>query len=166
MLINSELKKEYPWGDAEWKKRTEILANIIPAGVSVLDIGGGLCNLNKYLSDCKYISLDLKCWTNLTFEADFNKGQYPDVGKYQYLVCQGILEYMENPEDFLNRIKKYGNRLILTYLYRPKGQMEMHRNNNMDFDELAKLFEKAGWTKQMQRLMTTNHRIFYLSKNV
>ena len=44
---NDELKNKYPWGNQEWKERTLEIVKHIPTFMSVLDLGGGFCNLKK-----------------------------------------------------------------------------------------------------------------------
>jgi hypothetical protein len=118
MKINEELKKEYQWRpDAIWEKRMDQISKIIPEGTMVLDLGGGFCHLQERLKNCYYLSIDIKPWTDLTVVADLNEDEYPEleVSKFNYLVAQGIIEYIKDPADFLEKIKKYGDILLLTY---------------------------------------------------
>lgn len=128
----------------------------------VLDLGGGLGTLHNYLKDCNYVSIDLKKWTSNTIVADFNKNEYPNIGQYDYIICQGILEYIENPEYFLRRIRKYGKILIGSYWFNGTGKMG--RKNDLSLRELKDLFKKTGWDLVFISKFSNNQKIFFCSK--
>ena len=153
MKINKELIKEYPW-QKRWDKRTELIAKIIPEGISVLDLGGGFGNLYQYLIDCpRYISLDIKEWTDATIKADFNKGEFPDMyPEFQIIVCQGIIEYIERPAEFLESIKKYGSKLLIT------------RDNKVGMAEFKELLQNTGWEVIFSRSIIGSQKLFYCSR--
>lgn len=149
-----------------WDGRTRLIAKIIPEGVSVIDLGGGFGNLFRHLKNCQnYVSLDVKNWTDATIKADFNKGEFPDIKpEFQMIVCQGILEYIEKPEEFLNKIKKYGSRLLITY--RP---IAGHKDtgiykNSMSAIEAVKKIKGAGWEIIFSREIIGTQKLFYCSR--
>jgi hypothetical protein len=168
MKINEEIKDKFPWGAGrEWKERTQIIASIIPKGVSVLDLGGGFCHLKKYLSywqGLKYLSMDIEEWTDCTIKADFNKGEFPDRGEWQIIVCQGIIEYIKDPIYFLEKIKKYGETLIITYLDVRRGEAELRGRLNFtpiaDFEKVIEL----EWEIVMERKIKHGQKIYYCKK--
>lgn len=144
MEVNKEIGAKYPWGNKEWKTRTLKIARLIPAGSSLVDIGGGKGNLYKYLKAVRYFTIDNAPWTDETIVADFNKGEYPNLPTSQFVVAQGIIEYMEKPKEFLQAMKKYGDILIITYRTFP-GADKAH--GAWRFKAAPKLFEKTlGWT--------------------
>lgn len=157
MKINDEIKSEYPWGEnREWKKRTMAIAQIIPDGTSVLDLGGGFGNLTKYFSGV-YLSVDKRPWTDLTVVADFNKEEFPDIGTFNYLVAQGIMEYIEKPKEFLESIKKYGDILIITCRL---DIMKMEKN------QFISLLNEAKWKVVFGKYFSRLEVIFYCRKEV
>src|SRR6267154_6202992 len=86
IFSNGQLVNEFPWGAGKfWKERNDLIGTLIPNGADVLDLGGGFCRLAEYVTG-RYQSLDLKAWTNVTREADFNNGQFPDVGYFDKIV--------------------------------------------------------------------------------
>lgn len=140
------MENKYPWReDVEWTERTKTIAKLIHPYASVLDLGGGFQNLNKYLENAEYYSVDnFKCTKN-TIVADFNKGEFPDYitdGEVDYIVCQGILEYIEDPERFLREIKKYGKILLITYR---ESEGTPIKRNNFDFSGIRFFLDKEGW---------------------
>ena len=160
MKIN-EIKTEYPWGEMEWTERTKAVADIIrkdqTSFVSVVDLGGGLGNLYKYLYDGTiYTSIDLKQWTDQTIVADFNKAEFPDIDiriEPKYVVAQGVIEYIKRKGLFLKGIRKYGDTLILTYRTWSPAQWdeqkkELHKlgvKTRISYDDLKLLLKKSGW---------------------
>lgn len=162
MKINRKLKNKYPWPNVNWRRRCALVARAIPEGVSVLDIGGGFGNLFRFLKNCRYLSLDTDAWTDHTIKADFNKGQFPDMHpKFQIIVCQGILEYIDEPEKFLEKIKKYGDTMLLTYR---TGRTDPKQKNGFSFEELKNIIKEAGWDIIFQRPVARMQRFFYCRK--
>lgn len=158
-------EKEYPWKkDVFWKKRMEAVVKLIPFASAVVDLGGGYSHLEKQIEQkkCRYVSLDIEKWTDKTIKADFNKGEFPDAPFGETIVCQGILEYIEDPLNFLKRIKKYGRILILTYMV---GEIRMERKNNFEISELREKIIEAGWEINFDELIQKNERIFECLKN-
>lgn len=147
-------KLDYPWGEVEWTRRTKAIADFINKASAnrkqkVLDLGGGLGHLNKYIKNCDYLSMDLQEWTPATIVADFNKGEFPDITKQDILVVQGTLEYINDPVAFLKSIQKYGPLLILTYR-RWTPDREVMPRNRLSFDEVEKALADSGWTKERE----------------
>lgn len=164
MKINEKIKKEFPWGAGrEWKARTRAIAKAIPPRCSVLDLGGGFCHLLKYLEECpRYLSLDLKKWTDRTVEADFNAGSYPDLRlRYDVLVAQGIIEYLDDPAEFLERIQRYGSRLLITY--RPKECKRPEDSFRLSLAWLDKALRDAGWKVVFGKHLTPGEVLYYCS---
>lgn len=161
MKINDEIKNEYPWAEKKWTDRVKAVADIIrkdqTSFVSVVDLGGGLGELYKYLYDGTiYTSIDLKPWTDQTIVSDFNKDEYPDLGSFiepKYVVAQGIIEYIKNKRLFFKSIRKYGDTLILTYRIWSTRQREKLKTEHpkikvkeqISFDELKLILKKNGW---------------------
>lgn len=163
--MNQELAKQYPWGAENcWQKRSNKIAQIIPSNSSVLDLGGGFGHIKKYLVNCDYKSIDLQKWTEETIIANLNKGQFPDLGKFDYIVAQGILEYIEKPEIFLNKIKKYAPILLLTY--RLGGSNGKIKRNNLNFVQIRKLLNDTKWIVPFDKYVfekkgLKNEKIYY-----
>lgn len=162
LKINRKLKESYPW-KTHFRNRISIAAKAIPIGCSVLDIGGGFCNLYKYIKTDRYISLDLDSYTNMTVKADFNAGVFPDFKyEFQILACLGILEYIDDPANFLEKIKKYGATMILTYR---TGRTDLEKQKNgMEFSELEKIMVESGWMIIFKKPIGEKQMMFYCRK--
>lgn len=155
--INQAIADSYPWRKAvSWTKRTRTIAELIPGGHSVLDIGGGMGNLAKVLSGAThYLSIDNKPWTSHTIVADLNFS-FPDVvlpGPV-CIVAQGIIEYIRNPIVFLENLQKYGDTLILSY--RRPADAPMTRHCNVSFAMMHDFIKASGW-----KIEEINHTAFH-----
>jgi hypothetical protein len=155
-------KLKYPW-DIKWTARTIEVAKFIPDYASVVDLGGGLGEIYEYLKVPRYLSIDIERWNDHTIKANFNKGEFPDLGiKRQFVLCLGTLEYIIKPEEFLCKANQYANKMILTYRISSNGGME--RKNNFDFETLRKLIENSGWEIITEKRITGGDRLFFCSK--
>jgi hypothetical protein len=136
----------YPWGEAKvWNDRMEAVASLIPRGASVLDLGGGYEHLRQYADMSVYRAIDCYPATRETVVADFNNGQYPDMGQtFQILVVQGTIEYSKFPIAFLENVKKYSSHMILTYNDKGKGSSRVWRNEMTDRD-VRDYLSITGW---------------------
>jgi len=153
---------DYPWTKKTrngWNIRSKIIAEIFFKNIRVLDIGGGLGNIRKFLNGCKYTSIDLQKWNKNTIVADMNK-ESPDIGKYDVIICQGVLEYIDDINDFLDKINKYGDTLILTYRVRNK-KCPVNRND-IDLGMIRKSLRSNNWNieKEVQG-MVRSETIYY-----
>lgn len=158
MKLDQALNKKYPWGkDVEWKLRTGVIAGLIkqfqakiPVN-SILDVGGGLCNLYKYLSEkTEYVSIDIKPYSDKTVVCDLNNDPLPDLHKFDIIVLQGILEYVETPMSLLKSLKRYGNRAILTYR---KAPSKVKRLNQFDWKQIEMIIDLAEWKIDWQHTL-------------
>jgi hypothetical protein len=164
MKINEELKLKYPW-KVEWTDRAREAAKFIPSYAGVIDLGGGLGELYKALKDpMDYYSIDLERWNDHTIKADFNKGEFPCHGSMvvQFVTCLGTLEYIENPKSFLSEIRKYADRLVISYRKSSSGGME--RKNDLTFEMLENLLQRAGWEVLAKRRVKHGDRIYFCNK--
>lgn len=137
-----------------WDERNKIIAEMIPENNSVLDIGAGAQTLRRYLkAGCVYQPCDLEKTSDNIVLCDFNRGIYPIVQeKYNYVVCSGVLEYIKDLDDFLSKMSRYGNQVIITYAVKLEEKSLKERlkegwMNHYSRDELEKLFGSLnlGW---------------------
>jgi hypothetical protein len=100
-----------------WDERNQFIANLIPAGSSVLDIGSGGQSIKRHLKPgCHYQPCDLVKSTPDVILCDFNAGRFPEISRqYDYVVCSGVMEYIRNPLPFLEAVTSYGSSVIISY---------------------------------------------------
>ncbi len=136
-----------------WDGRNEIIAKLIPAGASVLDLGCGPQTLRRHLDPrCKYQPCDVIQSTPDVIFCDFNSGIYPAVKEeYDYVICSGVFEYIRNPLEFLKKNVLLGKTMILSYnpLFQMPGDSKIRRLNcdwinHFTKPEVEALFDEAG----------------------
>ena len=162
--MKTNKKTQFPWGEKrEWAERTQLLAGMMPENFMIIDLGCGYCHLKKYLKMKKYVGVDRESWIKGVIKADFNKNQFPDLGAFDIILGQGILEYISDPENFMNQIHKYGDQVLITY--KKISADDIERKNSMAFSDITKLFEKTGWKIIKHQLIGRRQKVWLLRKN-
>lgn len=100
-----------------WTKRNKTIANMLPLNKSVLDLGCGTKDFLKYYSPKKYLGVDIVPYADLI--KDLNQDLNIETG-WDYVINSGILEYIEDPEDYIQKIKYLGTEFIFTW-YQGQG---------------------------------------------
>jgi hypothetical protein len=135
-----------------WDQRNVCLADYIPSGCSVIDMGSGAQTLRKHLKPgCRYQPCDLIQSTPDCLLCDFNRGRYPDTREvFDFVVCSGVFEYMRSPSDFLRRISRYGKTILMTFCpwsghkRDVLGRISKGWVNHLTMDALGALFTSTG----------------------
>jgi hypothetical protein len=160
MIINEELVKEkWPFNQRAWPERTFMVTELIPPEASIIELGAGLCFLHHILPGNPYVGVDIEAWTDKIIKADFNADEFPELGPFDAIVCQGIMEYIRDPEKFLLAIHKYGRLLILSYYNGPYCD---DRKNKMKFAWLLDLLERTGWVVIRTCELSLHQRVYSL----
>lgn len=153
---------EYPWTKKtrnQWNKRSKIVSNILFKNIKVLDVGGGLGNIKKFLNGCSYMSIDLQKWTKDTVVVDMNK-ESPELGKFDVIICQGVLEYIDDANDFFDKMHKYGDTMILTY--RVKNENCGIERNDISHGDVRKSLQENNWHIESENDgMVKSEKIYY-----
>lgn len=158
-----QTKNKFPWGEGrEWKGRTELIASHIKPESAVVDLGCGFCHLKKYIKDCQYVGVDIAEWVKGVRVADFNKKEFPVIGLFDFIICQGILEYIDEPRDFLKAIRKYGKNLIITY--KEFSTTDIERRNIHSFQEIEEMLALNDWSIEEKKKYGSNQQIYICKK--
>lgn len=153
----------YQFEGKQWNARTRRIAQAIKRGSSVLDLGAGEQNLKRFLKRCEYFPVDLYPCTPETIVMDLNNIDVTKLPHVDYLIAQGLLEYLDDPEDFLKQIGHLGDNLVTTYRFE-FGSPGMERKNNFPRDQVHSMLKRAGWARVLQKDYTPQHAIFYCRK--
>ena len=95
--------------------RNALMAQLVPAGRTVLDVGAGQMTLRQYLPPgCAYTPLDLYPRSPDTLVCDLNKREWP-AGKWDVAVCSGVIEYVADPEWLFDRLAESAGLVIASY---------------------------------------------------
>lgn len=152
----------YAFFGREWGKRTKRIADLIPPHASVVDLGGGEENLREYLREPgQYVSIDRYPCRPSTLVADFNAGEYPLVAA-DYIVAQGLVEYLDRPQEFFTRIRQYGPMLIFTWL--DPGVRTAESRNHFKLPYILRCLRRAGWRVMLSGAIPKHQFIFYCTR--
>lgn len=100
---------------ANWSNRAQIVANLIPSGTTVLDLGCGMMDLEACLpADCTYLPADLAPRDGRTLYCDLNSGEIPRVAA-DIVTMLGVIEYIHDPRQLFALLSDRWSSLILTY---------------------------------------------------
>jgi hypothetical protein len=134
-------------GAPSWDARNEIIAAMIPANSSVVDLGCGARTLQRHLKPgCVYRPFDVVRSDDSVELCDFNAGVFPHLPEpADYVVCSGVLEYVRKPAEFLGKIAMLGRTICLSYNPRLHGETRRSRLikkwvNHLTERDLERLF--------------------------
>jgi glycosyltransferase involved in cell wall biosynthesis len=100
----------------DWDSRTEQIARLIPPGATVLEFGAGRMTLRDCLPEgCKYIPSDLVDRGGGTIVCDLNARELPAFPPHDVAVFSGVLEYINDINSLINKIKQNVNVVIASY---------------------------------------------------
>lgn len=137
-----------------YKERINIMYNLINfKGVhiiyNILDIGCGQEYLKSLLpNNLKYIGLDIIKRSDNTIVADINNIKNAQLKYYDYVFCSGVLEYIDNLENFLKEIRYHGVWFIFSYASNNTSIEERIKSdwvNHYTKEEFEKLLEKLNF---------------------
>ncbi|AWC21371.1 hypothetical protein CO731_00822 [Aminobacter sp. MSH1] len=128
----------------DWEPRSRIIAKLIRATDSVLDIGAGNRKLSRFIPpSCKYTPVDCVADLPGTFVVDFNKEfRLPDVD-FNVIVCAGFLEYLDDVPAFFRELAKQapGRQIVFTYIFgankKARTKMKVHNDYGNSHEFLA-----------------------------
>jgi hypothetical protein len=154
----------------QFKERVEKVSRFIKENSSVLDIGAGDMVLREFLPDgCSYQAIDLYEREEGTIVCDLNVRKPRLYQKYDYVVCIGLLEFINDIEKFVKWIEKYINNSILVSYSNLENYGKCLKNkypnlNILTNDEFVQTFEKYGFKLINQEKTVLNQKIYVFSK--
>jgi FkbM family methyltransferase len=132
-----------------WDGRAARVADHIPRGAHVLDVGAGAMALRRFLdASVRYTPADLVAREPGCLVADLNQGQFPE-GRYDYVTMLGVLEYLHDVPAVLRRARAAAPRAILTYSLFAGENRDNRRSlgwfNDYTAEELTHLLAESDW---------------------
>jgi tetratricopeptide (TPR) repeat protein len=142
--------------EKSWDGRASCVADYIPSGAVVLDLGCGRMALERFLpANCRYVPCDLVQRDKRTIVCEFNTGSYPDeqAATADIVTLLGVLEYIFDPLTFLQHLRQWQRPVIMTYcatnaIIDRNQRRNLGWVNSFSFDELVSQIEQAGFSIQ------------------
>jgi hypothetical protein len=135
-----------------WDARNRVIAELVPPGITVMDIGAGAQTMRQHLKGIAlYTPCDLFQTTPDTLICDFNRGILPQVPQVHDLaICSGVLEYVCDEDIFFKFVTKWSRGVILSYNVRLPDDSKVDRLakdwvNHFSLEEIRKIVASHGW---------------------
>ena len=134
--------------DRFWPERNKIVANSIPNGSNVIDLGAGMQKLSEVLPDnCTYQAVDLFPRDKNTIICDFNEDEFPNIEQYDVVVCQGLFEYIHDISSFMSNFENWNGRIVCTYhIDTPTSVQADEWFNQYKLDDFCLFFTRVGFS--------------------
>jgi len=139
--------------EPSWDERNVLIAKYIPPDSTILDLGAGAQTMRRHAPSARlYVPCDIVRSSPDCVVCDFNRGIYPPADRtYDITICSGVLEYLQDPLDFLSRIRTYSRKFILSYQPKVGAKAEKMERlahgfvNDLSRRELEALLQRAGY---------------------
>jgi len=132
-----------------WDARTQRIADMVPAGKSVLEFGAGRMVIKNMLKQpSRYTPSDLVDRGPGTIVCDLNARPLPDFDKHDVIVFSGVLEYVNDVPSLLAHLAPRTEVVIASYAVLEKnttGRRVCGWVNDYQASEFVAVFEAAGF---------------------
>lgn len=160
--------KDIEYFEDSWINRIRMMAEFLPDGTTVMDLGCGQMGLPKVKTLKTYIPIDYCKRNEETRVCDFNKKQFP-AEKAEYTFVSGCLEYVNDPDWFISRIAKASNHCVISYCSTDGFPDKAARTrlvwvNHLSRQEVIDLFERHGMKLEKESFYQPHNNIFLFSK--
>ncbi len=148
-----------------WSWRAKIAAEWLADAKSVVDLGCGNMELEKYLRrDQKYIPIDIVPRDERTIVLDLNKDDLPQVAA-DGCALLGVLEYMLDLSGFLTKLRARFPRVVTSFVHREDGDTEDSRLamgwiNHLDQPSIRRAFEEAGYSIERDAVVADRQHVY------
>ena len=101
----------------DWAARAQFISRLLPPGLSVLDIGCGGMDVERFVSPKEYIPVDIAARDGRTIVLDLNAEPLPEdlLARPDVVVALGVLEYVEDVDRVLAAVARAGKPFLFTY---------------------------------------------------
>ncbi len=149
----------------QWGYRAGLAAQMISASSQVLDIGCGAMDLERALPEgCTYQPCDLVARDERTIVCDLNGGEFPEGASPDVVAMLGVLEYVLDPLELLQKIRALNRPLVCSYSITDRSpRMDRASQgwmNDFDFASLQALMAQAGFRLQCRQEIDPLQDIF------
>jgi hypothetical protein len=102
--------------DPTWGLRAQFVARFVPPQVSLLDLGCGAMEIERFLPlGTVYIPCDVVPRDERTLVCDFNKEGVPRISGVGAVTVLGVLEYIQDAPSFIRSLRVYEVPVLISY---------------------------------------------------
>lgn len=145
------------WEHPVWELRARMVAEMIPPGATVLDLGCGNMLLERHLPEgCRYVPCDVAPRDERTLVCDFDRGEYPGGQGETVVLCLGVMPYLRRQADLLRHILGRGKPCLVSFKPRELIQTKIEAGvfpPAISLDEVVAMVEEAGFDGTVRYLM-------------
>lgn len=148
-----------------WKDRIAAMSRLIPAGMSVMDLGAGMLWLRDYLpSSILYLPVDKVARNNETTVCNFNNREFPALCADVCFVS-GCLEYVNDSDWFIENMAWRTLYCVISYntldnFPNLTFRRNLHWVNDWTDKELIDLFARHGATLEQRQVETSGESLY------
>jgi len=148
-----------------WEERTQIMAQWIPDGTSVMEFGCGNMVIKQYLPDnCQYTASDIVKRDENTIVLDLNQKSLPKLARHDIFLFSGVIEYVYDIERLIQVSSQVCNLFIASYvpcdiknvstIAERRSEGWVNNYSKSEFIELMRdngfrLLEEKAWQNQL-----------------
>lgn len=139
------------WSDpgsfkADWEKRARLMAQLVPPGARVIDVGAGPTGVRPWLDpSCSYVALDVVPRGSDCIVCDLNERPLPDLQPYRITTATvgGVLEYLNDVPGVVNWMAKYVSRCVVSYEFASETSGTLERLRRARYGWVSHYSERA-----------------------
>lgn len=122
-----------------WLQRYELISKLIPENCSIIEFGAAGRDILKFITPRIYYPFDIQ-------DMDLNQAFPVLKEKVDLVLAVGLIEYLDDPFEFLRTISHYSNKAIITHNPAKDKNHRYYKFKNRFFKlEFEKLISKSGW---------------------
>ena len=142
-----------------WSQRNKFIVPFLNEQSSIIDYGCGHKDILNYYKPTKYLGIDLNPSADIV--VDLNNFE-PIYFGYDYGLILGVLEYLNNPFTFLNKVSTTADKFIILNFIRGKRKKAWKQSFSLD-----QLLEEYGnvFNSVLNYKVNNKYDIFLCSKS-
>ncbi len=163
--------KEFEYFDNSWKIRIKKMSEYISDGEIIYDLGCGKEWLKEFISnEVTYIPVDQQKRSTNTILCEFNNYEFPsNIDPRATAFVSGCLEYLEDPQWFLDQIADSFSKAIISYCILENISNIEDRNktgwkNHLLRTEIIERMTRRGFKLKDEKAIEGENHIFYFIK--
>lgn len=155
----------------DWDERTRLIAAMIAAPATVLELGAGRQALRALLPPgCRYLAADLVARDAGTITCDLNARPLPALPRADVIVMSGVLEFVHDPAGLLSLLARLTRAFVVSYACRRSrllteiwSRRALGWVNDLTREDIVALFAENGFRLVDERTWS-GQRLFHFGR--